>query len=222
MANVKNNSATQETRRRLLMAAGEVFAERGFHAATIKDITDRAGASLASVNYHFRDKSELYAAVLRHIAQDKIEIIPGDEELAGSAGRRFKSFVKIYCLRLLGREHPDWEQIVVAREMVEPSAALDELLAQVFRPLNQKLSSIIAELLDVPITDEAVGLVAASVFAQCVYYLRNRHLLGRMYPQLGDLPNLEHVANHIAEFSLAGLKSRKPVAIKRRRAKLAS
>ena len=59
MANVKNNAAAQETRRRLLAAAGEVFAEAGFHAATVKVITDRAGASVAAVNYHFRDKAEL-------------------------------------------------------------------------------------------------------------------------------------------------------------------
>jgi AcrR family transcriptional regulator len=208
MANVKNNSATQETRRRLLRAAGEVFAQRGFHAATIKHITDRAGASLASVNYHFRDKSELYAAVLRHIACDALQIIPPDDQLVGNPRRRFREFIRLYCLRLLGREQPDWEQIVIAREMVEPTAALDSLLSEVFKPLNEKLSNIIAELLAVDPTDESVGLVAASVFGQCIYYLRNRQVMGRMYPQLGHNPNLERVATHIANFSLAGLASR--------------
>lgn len=217
MANVKNNSASQETRRRLLRAAGEIFAERGFHAATIKDITDRAGASLASVNYHFRDKSELYAAVLRHIGEDAVQIIPPDDQLIGNPRRRFRAFIRLYCLRLLGREQPDWEQIVIAREMVEPTAALDAILTDVFQPLNQKLSALIAELLGVSTTNESVGLVAASVFGQCIYYLRNRQLMGRMYPQLGDNPNLERVASHIADFSLAGLRSRSLTKPTRRR-----
>jgi len=54
---------TQEKRRRLLEAAGEVFAEHGFKGATIQEISQRASANIASVNYHFRDKETLYHEV---------------------------------------------------------------------------------------------------------------------------------------------------------------
>ena len=53
------------TRARLIDAAGQVFADHGFQAATIRDICTRAGANVAAVNYHFRDKAGLYLAVLR-------------------------------------------------------------------------------------------------------------------------------------------------------------
>lgn len=43
-----------------LEAAGEVFAERGFKAATIQEISQRANANIASAYYHFRDKESLY------------------------------------------------------------------------------------------------------------------------------------------------------------------
>ena len=55
----------QETRNRLLNAAGEVFAEKGFKSATVRAICDRAGANIAAVNYHFGDKEHLYSEVLR-------------------------------------------------------------------------------------------------------------------------------------------------------------
>jgi len=208
MGNVKNNSASQETRRRLLQAAGEVFAEHGFRGATIKDITDRAGASLASVNYHFRDKSELYAAVLRHISEDAAQVIPPDDQITGHARCRFLTFVRLYCLRLLGRERQTWEHILITRELLEPTAALDALLTNVIKPLNDRLSALIGELLDVPPDDDCVGLAAASVFGQCVFYLRHRYFINRLYPKLGDHLDVERVASHIAEFSLAGLSSR--------------
>src|ERR1700749_4242762 len=55
----------QQTRQKLIDAAGPVFAEQGFHKATVREITDRAGANVAAVNSHFRDKAELYAECLR-------------------------------------------------------------------------------------------------------------------------------------------------------------
>ena len=53
-----------ETTQRLLAAATEVFAEVGYRAATLREICRRGQANLAAVNYHFRDKEHLYAAVV--------------------------------------------------------------------------------------------------------------------------------------------------------------
>ncbi|MGH8067886.1 MAG: TetR/AcrR family transcriptional regulator [Candidatus Entotheonellia bacterium] len=60
------DSTMLETRQRLLEAVGEVFAERGFRAATVRDICQRAKANIAAINYHFGDKERLYTAVLKY------------------------------------------------------------------------------------------------------------------------------------------------------------
>lgn len=51
-----SNGNLIETQRRLLEAAGEVFAEMGFNSARIRDICKRADANVAAVNYHFAIK----------------------------------------------------------------------------------------------------------------------------------------------------------------------
>jgi TetR/AcrR family transcriptional regulator, regulator of cefoperazone and chloramphenicol sensitivity len=207
LANVKNNSATQETRRRLLAAAGEVFADRGFHAATIKEITDKADASLAAVNYHFQDKAELYKAVLAKLAEDHSRIVPPDSALSGPAAMRLRQFVSFFCHAAIARQRASWEQVLMAREMAEPTDALDALNEQVLKPLTQKLSAIVAELLDVRPHHTAVGLAAASVLGQCIYYMKHRACIGQMHPQLGDNPDIEQYANHVADFSLTGIRA---------------
>jgi len=54
-----------KTREKLIEAAGQVFAERGFQEATVREICSRAGTNGAAVNYHFGDKLGLYTEVLR-------------------------------------------------------------------------------------------------------------------------------------------------------------
>ena len=51
--------AVRDTRERVLSAALEVFAERGYHAATVEEIAERAGMTKGAVYYWFRDKVDL-------------------------------------------------------------------------------------------------------------------------------------------------------------------
>ena len=69
------------TKTRILDAAEKLFAEQGFEATSLRDITTHARVNLASVNYHFRSKEELVRAVLaRRLGRKRIaalSAIPG-------------------------------------------------------------------------------------------------------------------------------------------------
>ncbi|WP_300667644.1 TetR family transcriptional regulator [Desulfoluna sp.] len=57
--------AVEETKTKILDAAEWFFAEMGFHATSLRQITERAGVNVASVNYHFGSKENLMDAVLK-------------------------------------------------------------------------------------------------------------------------------------------------------------
>src|SRR5271168_4811763 len=59
------------TRQNILEAAGQVFAEKGFHGSTGKEICDRAGASAGAINYYFGGMEPLYHEVV-HEAYDRL------------------------------------------------------------------------------------------------------------------------------------------------------
>jgi len=57
-------SKAERTRSAILAAAEALFAARGFEATRLEDVAERVGIRRASIVYYFRDKRELYQAVL--------------------------------------------------------------------------------------------------------------------------------------------------------------
>jgi len=96
-----------ETRGRLLDAAGEVFALKGFADATIREICRKAQANIAAVNYHFGDKQRLYAAVFAYLRLQADEGSgPPDTGAGGSAEDRLRGFIRQFLRSLLGPGRP--------------------------------------------------------------------------------------------------------------------
>jgi AcrR family transcriptional regulator len=65
-----------KTRQRLLDAAGELFAEKGFRLAGTREICRKAGTDIAAIHYHFGNKESLYEAVLRYADNLLVDAIP--------------------------------------------------------------------------------------------------------------------------------------------------
>ncbi|RST16494.1 TetR/AcrR family transcriptional regulator [Streptomyces sp. WAC05374] len=64
------------TRRRLLRAASELFAERGYERATVRDIAARAGVNQALLFRHFGSKRALFGQVVSHDGQEQLRGTP--------------------------------------------------------------------------------------------------------------------------------------------------
>ena len=60
-----NNNKNNHTKDRLLDEAEALFAVRGYHAVSVREITAAANCNLAAVNYHFGNKQNLYLEVFR-------------------------------------------------------------------------------------------------------------------------------------------------------------
>jgi AcrR family transcriptional regulator len=67
---IRRWAKTDATQQRILDAATEVLAARGFTAATMADIVDHSGASIGSIYHHFGGKKELFLAIFERLATD--------------------------------------------------------------------------------------------------------------------------------------------------------
>ncbi|MEU4498413.1 TetR/AcrR family transcriptional regulator [Streptomyces sp. NBC_00210] len=94
---------TPEAARKLLVAAVEAFAERGYHATTTRDIAGRAGMSPAALYIHYKTKEELLHRISR-IGHDKaLEILSAAADADGTPSERLADAVSSFVRWHAGR-----------------------------------------------------------------------------------------------------------------------
>jgi len=197
-----------DTRRKLIDSAGAIFAEHGFHKATVREITDRAGVNVAAINYHFRDKAELYRAVLSE-CHCTAQAVGGPLKLGdGPPEERLRFYIDQFLNRLLHPDRPKWHGMLMAREMTEPSDALDIIVEEAIRPQAREMEKIINELTKGKVSKDRVWMIGFSVVSQCLFYLHDRPLIERLYPKFASKPpSIEQLVDHIYAFSLAAIRA---------------
>jgi AcrR family transcriptional regulator len=203
---------SDETRSRLLHAAGEVFAEVGFRRATVRDICARAGANVAAINYHFGDKEGLYAEVVKSGIALGLQKYPADMDVpeGATAEQRLRGFVRSFLYRTLGRGDHACSGRIMLWEMVEPTPVLDAVYRERIRHLYGGLERIVRDLLGPAATPALVRMGCASILGQCSFYRLGESLLSKI--QQGPTSNLtpeqiEALADHVTRFSVAGLRA---------------
>jgi len=203
------------TKDRLLAAATELFAERGFHVTTARDIAARAGVNLAASNYHYGSKQDLYVEVLRRqFVEIRAELARrGARPPAGKLRRLTRAELgQMLCARikvmldLLIGPPPGLHGTLMQREMCDPSAALPVIVAELIQPLQRETQRIIAQLApDLPRRE--VERCAFSIIGQALFYRFAMPAVLRLWEAPGYAPGLaEELAGHITEFSLGGLQ----------------
>ena len=125
------NDEKMETQKRIIRAAAEIFGEKGFKAATVREICRKADANIALVNYYFRDKQGLYLSVLEGVMSTAFEKYPPDMGFSSDSGpeEKLRAFIRSYLFRLFGESGiMEGSGKLIARELAEPSAAMDVIL----------------------------------------------------------------------------------------------
>lgn len=142
-------------RERVLAAARELFAERGYDAASVRAVAARAGVDPALVHHHFGTKQRLFLAASR-FPVDVLAVVP--DVLAGSPDGMGERLVR-YVVELWDR--PEVRPLLLG---VVRSASTDPTAAAMVRGmLSEGPFLAIARSLAVPDAERRAGLVGSQL-----------------------------------------------------------
>ncbi len=202
----------QTTKERILEAAGDIFGREGFKATTIRRIAEAAQVNIAAINYHFRDKEGLYAAVLEQVFHSGFSKFPAKMGIADDASpeQQLRAFIRGMFYRLLSNE--GWGGVsgqgrLIARELLEPTPAFEAVLDKYIRPHKDLLATIIIAILHENPGPRILLPCALSIIGQCIYYALAAPVIKKIAED--NVPvehNLDRLAEFVWLFSLGGIE----------------
>lgn len=205
-------SAADQTRRKLLDAAAELFATRGFRNVAVRDICAMAGANIAAVNYHFGGKDKLHLAAMDHARQRALEEDPYPAGPPPTGPLPAEDKLRRHLRGMLGRAFAtgpaSWYVNMVLREMTDPTPALAHALDDNIGPHQRRLEGIVAQLMDRPAESQEVRDLAAGIVAMALYYHHCRPAIEHFQPdRVFDQAEAQRLTDLIVRFAVAGLKN---------------
>jgi len=205
----------RSTKERLLAAGTRLFAERGFHATSVREIAERARVNVASGNYHYGSKRSLYLEVLREQFRNiRSELerrggAPTLEEIPRLSRARLEDVLRLRIRTMLEvtlGPPPSLHSTLMQREMCDPSEALPIIVDEFIVPMTGEMHEVVAHLFPKLRRDDVEkcvnGIIGQAMFYRfampALLHMQKR----RQYPRT----LAAELAEHITEFSLGGAK----------------
>lgn len=197
------------TKERVLEAACQVFAEKGYRDATHAEICRRAEINIAAINYYFASKDSLYRAVFEHLTRKVERMYPLDGGVSedSTPEQCLHAFVQAQLRRvfdpvLMGDLHR-----IRMSEFFDPTGFLDELLARQLAHDRAIVQKVIRDLLGPNATQRDVEWCEMSIVSQCFIGAHGSSAKDKGPKAIFGLAaaDVSILTEHIVQFSLAGI-----------------
>jgi AcrR family transcriptional regulator len=202
----------ESTHDRLIQAAREEFAARGFDGAKVDRITRRAGVNKAMLYYHFHSKNALYLAILREQFAAVAEAVSSVRLEGGTPDVLLRRYIDTIAKVALSRPHfpPMW-----LREIAEGGRHLDASVIAELRRVLEVLAGILKEGRDAGVFRPAHPFVTQmTIMAPLMFYAASapvRERVSHSLPPAFVMPELSAVVDYVQFTTLAALTAEHPI-----------
>lgn len=195
-------------------AAEALFAEHGIQAASLRAITQKAGANLAAVHYHFGSKEGLVKAVfsrrLKPLNQERLRLLEACDLQASPESDGVEQVLHAFLAPVLrmSRETPegakDFAQLM-GRAFTEPGEEVKQVLMEEFREMVDRFLAAFGRLL--PHLPESERIWRFHFVAGAMAYTIGCGQLLERYAGLSCSVNPDEALRNLISFLAAGLRA---------------
>ena len=209
MASVEKDAGTRD---RILDEAEGLFAQKGYRAVTVREITRSAKCNVAGVNYYFGTKRDLYLEVFRsrwipralRIRKTFVELMAGEK--ARDVATVVRALAKSFLEGSMSEEERVRHHQLMARELAQPTEAFDLLVTRVMRPFLNELSHYLRPRNTGEAADESLMLSIWSIMAMVIHFTFAKEAIIRLSGRKYDPEFRERLVDHIIRFALYGIE----------------
>ncbi len=202
----------EDTHARILSAAQKLFADKGFDATSVRDITTEAGCNVASVNYHFGGKDKLYLETFRSmltVLRDRRLELMGElmeREPSPSLEEFVETFAVIMIEPLVGDSRGRMFLNLVSREMIAPRLPDGVLVSEFFEPMMERAAAGLTRV-GPPLDEASARMCVMSLVGQLLHALKAHHLLAELgRPDVLPTRHSDQIT-HFVRFSVGGIRA---------------
>jgi AcrR family transcriptional regulator len=202
--------ATEATRAALLKAATLVFAERGYVGASVRQITQKAAANQAAINYHFGGKEQLYRAVLE-AARDALaneSALDAEELDAMEPDVALKSYLRQFLAPLVKRDKVSRYMRIFSWEAVQSTEIFQAFIKDSPPRVFTLAGRVVSRFLPADASDPEIMIATLWLAQQPMFFVRDAERLasGPLRMKI-DQVMLERLVDMLTRLSLGGLKN---------------
>lgn len=199
------------TKERILDTAEILFAQKGYQAVSVRQITSAAECNLAAVNYHFGNKENLYLEVFRsrwvprakRLQESFRKSLASQDSLSESAVVR--ALAKAFVDGPLSDDERLRHTQLMTREMTQPTKAFKHVAENVIQPFFKEILEQLESVSPDKVSEEEMLLNIFSIFAMVLYFNFARGAVSRLTGRKYDPSFRAQLVEQITQFSLRGL-----------------
>ncbi len=199
------------TKERILDTAEILFAQKGFQAVSVRQITSAAECNLAAVNYHFGNKENLYLEVFRSRWVPRAKRLQESfrKYLASQKSLSESAVVRALAKAFVDGPFSDDERLrhsqLMTREMTQPTKAFEHVAEQVIQPFFKEVLERLESVSPDKVGEEEMLLNIFSIFSMVLYFNFARVAVSRVTGRTYDPSFRAQLVEQITQFSLRGL-----------------
>ncbi len=178
------STASLDARNRLVMAALRLFAEKGFEAASTREICEAAEVNISSIRYYFGDKAGLYRAAFKEPLGEYPCLAHLENYLSMPLIEALVLFFNDFLSPLKMSEEIQMVMKLHFREMIEPTGVWQEEIDAEIKPQHEALLLMLCQHLQVEQVDDDIQRMAFAIIGMAVHFYVGQQVVHSLAPNL--------------------------------------